>query len=157
MVGVSKMDPITHLLIERDITRLILDLGRCLDTGNFEKHGKNFIDSGVLKLPFKTVIGTDEITQHSSTNLGKFDAVYHTITDIIINIDSQGNTAVARANVHALHLFNKSEPSYFAEIGGYYNFELIRLESCWKFSSVELVKVWSSGNAPNIGVSSNTT
>ncbi|MBT0725706.1 SnoaL-like domain-containing protein [Rosenbergiella sp. S61] len=143
------------IIEESKITKLIIDLGRCLDEGDFVRHGKNFIEDGVLILPFKTVRSSFEITKHSSSNLGKFAKVYHVITDIVINIDNELNSAKARANVHALHLFDVSIPSEFAELGGYYNFTLIKnTNGDWKFKQVELVKVWSSGKAENIGVNS---
>lgn len=147
------MNTLEVLLAEREIHKLIIDLGRCLDTGNFKRHGENFHLLGILELPFITVQGNDEITRHSSENLGNFAQVYHTITDVVIDLNESLTAATARANVHALHLFNVNNTSDFAEIGGYYLFDISKNSSgIWKFSKVKLVKVWSSGSAPNIGV-----
>lgn len=147
------MDIIEMLLAEREINKLIIDLGRCLDAGDFKSHGENFQELGILELPFITVQGSEEITKHSSKNLGKFAKVYHAITDIVIDLNESLTTAKAQANVHALHLFNLNDTSDFAEIGGYYLFDISKDNfGTWRFSKVKLVKVWSSGNAPNIGV-----
>jgi len=137
-------DPVAQLqwLIDRaEITNLFYAFAAAVDNKDSEAYADLFTEDGVVELPHGTTRGREAIrvmrgppphwgTHHISTN--------H-------KIDIDGDQAIARGYLMATHIFDKSLPSKNAQAGGWYDTTLVKTADGWRFSSVRLSIVWTTG------------
>ena len=150
------------------ITDLILEFARCIDDSDQSGYAATFDEQCELVLPFAHLEGRAAIEAMPPPQPGM--RTHHQLANIQITLggtpdgDSSGDgtltgsgaaggagaltgsgagdSAHSRAWVTATHVFDAARPTDIAQAGGWYEHDLIRTPSGWRFRRVALTIVW---------------
>lgn len=90
------------------------------------------------------VVAADEWVKFCRTVTPGFDATQHALTNMSVTFD--GDTAVVRVYVHAVHYLVNDSGDNTSSIGGYYTHHLRRHQLDWRISKCKLTPTWQSGH-----------
>ena len=84
--------------------------------------------------------GLEALAAHGRRVHANYSATQHITTNVLIALD--GDRATLRANL--LATFVHDSPDNTSSIGERYRFEAVRTPAGWRFSSVQVIPVWTS-------------
>lgn len=123
------------------ISDLILSFARAIDENDGDAYADCFAEEGAIELPHIKLQGQSAI--RSMTHQRGNRAALHVSANH--QVDFHGNEAFVRACVIAAHVFNRESPTDNAIAGGWYDMKVVRENGEWKFASVKLNVVWTTG------------
>lgn len=141
---------VSWLVDRAAISDLLIDFARCLDEDDYEAYAANFTEDAILELPFRTHHGRAGLAESVRGDLGVFARTHHLSANHAITIDE--NTATSRSYVQAAHVKDVADDSDVAMLGGWYQCEYRRTPDGWRFTRVQLSRVWTAGMAQEIGL-----
>ena len=112
---------------------------RLYDSGDFEGYAQLFADARVVG-PLSTLNGADEIAAYHRSNCLLYDGLpetRHVITNIEIDVASDGRSATARSYV-TIYQALPDFPLQAIFVGGY-NDEFVKVDGAWRFAQREAV------------------
>lgn len=140
-------DATLQRLVDHDqLQRLIHQVGRCLDDGDFDGLRDIYTDDAVAHTPGGRVVGIDALIDQARRVHTRTPAVQHQITDILIDIDA--NQAEARANLLVTFTDDHVPPRPGSQQGEIYRFTARRYNAGWKLAGVRSTPVWAAGERP---------
>lgn len=137
-------DPSEQLqwLVDRAaVAQLVDTFARSIDVRDQPTYTDTFTDDASLSLPFGTFTGRAEIAAMPTAPPPM--ASHHLAANVHVTVD--GDTATARWNVIATHIFDGADPNGNAQAGGRYDATLRRTADGWRFSAVTLTIAWARG------------
>lgn len=120
-----------------------------IDTRNWDLYRSIFADTVTMdfeswnKMPAH-VIRADLLRENIRTYFAGLDATQHSMTNPQVTV--AGDRAHCVVYVQAEHFLGDQQPARRFTMGGYYTNELVRFSDAWKFSSVKLTVLWTSGD-----------
>ena len=130
------------------IIELINQFGMSIDLRDWAKFRSLFAES--VEFDYSSigevagVLPPDIITNTAKEDLGGFQTTQHMITNHIIELAD--NKASCTAHVRAQHFLPNDRVEPMLEIGGYYNANLISVDSAWKIKGWKFTILWSVGS-----------
>lgn len=92
-----------------------------------------------------TVAPADIVRSWKAT-LGGLDATQHLISNHLVDVHADGNTAMATAQFVATHLLATSHGGPIWTLGGHYRWTLGQEGGVWRIESMTMTATWASGN-----------
>lgn len=135
------VDRIRDLLDYNDISKLVSDVGRCLDTKNFENLSNIYAADAILKTPDGITTGVDALTETARRNHEMYDLTQHLVAGI--SIELRGDDAAVAANIVAVFVPAAAVPQENRMIGCHYAFDATRTLDGWHFTSMSITPVWT--------------
>lgn len=134
-------DRIRLLLDQTDISKLVVDVGRCVDTKNFESLSRIYAADAVLRTPDGTAKGVDAIIETARRNHEVFEQTQHLVAGT--SIELRGDVAIVFANVVAIFVSVAAVPEENRMIGTRYEYDAARTTDGWRFTSMSITPVWT--------------
>ena len=130
-------------LVDRaQISDLLFDFARRVDTKDQAGYAANFAVDAVLELPFGEFTGRDTIAAMPGPQLPEL--THHISANHMIEID--GDNARTRSYLQATHIADGAAPTKNWKAGGWYDCELQRCADGWEFTRVKLSVIWAGGD-----------
>jgi 3-phenylpropionate/cinnamic acid dioxygenase small subunit len=142
---VTHEEQVQWLVDRAQISDLLHDFARALDTRDWEAYAATYAEDGVLELPWAT-LGRDELVAFVSGDAGRFHATHHISSNHSIEID--GDVARSRSYVLAMHVLDPGDQSTQWLGGGWYDNEYRRTADGWRLTRVRITPVWDIGARP---------
>jgi len=140
-----------------DLAALVARQARWLDERRFDEAGAIFTEDASVHPQGGHSHGLRALTARAHRNHSTFAATQHVISDVLIDIDDDGDGATVRANLIATFVRDATDPEPATTIGERYRFQAIRTPRDWRFSRLEVTPVWRHGHhAPAEPSSENT-
>ena len=95
---------------------------------------------GRLNLPHPTHRGGAGRAAFVSADLGGYAATHHSTSDHLVRLD--GDTAVVRSQMRAVHLRSEADPTGWWAVGGRYEHVFRRGPDGWLIRTVTVTPVW---------------
>jgi hypothetical protein len=139
-----------------EIADLVNRLGLVLDEGRFDEMRSLLVEEATAQTPGGTAEGRDAMVAQARRNHRPDQAIQHLITNLLVDLDGDGDRASARANL-VVHFgpadgdgsqSGSPAPPVEFTLGEVYRFELVRTPEGWRFARVETTPVWMSGDLP---------
>ena len=121
------------------ITDLVSELGLWLDEKRFEDARAVLADDVMVDTPGGRSQGIDAVVEQARRNHEAHDT-HHVITNVLVDVDVDGDRATVRANLTATFAARADTPSFV--VGERYRFEAARLPAGWRLSRIRVVPVW---------------
>jgi hypothetical protein len=143
------------LLDRQYIEELLIRFTLALDAGHIRRTTDVYVDGFLVEMPavrFR-LVGSPEAwpvspidrTQRVDlSGLAPYAQLQHVIATPTVEID--GDRAVGRANLIAMHIHSDARPDEHFDLGGVYDFEAIRTTDGWRLAEIRLAQVWTSGS-----------
>lgn len=133
---------VDKLIDRQKISALLYEFGYLLDTKQFRTQAELYADGAVLDLAFAGVkITKDQLIAADGAALRGYRLTQHFSTNHRIEID--GDTAHTISYMLAIHMYE--DQFKHADVGGYYDCELVRVGDDWKFMHVVVNANWAAG------------
>lgn len=132
-----------------EISDLITSLGRELDNQNWGAFTVIFTPDAKAIFPQRTYDGRPAIMAAGASRHGGWLGTEILITDRAIQL--KGNRARVRAKFYSINVSGKNaagEDQLF-EVGGRYEFEVVRTPDGWRISRLAERNVWTRGTLPS--------
>lgn len=142
MFGSTLEEKVAWLTDRAEIHDLVLSYARCADTKDWQGYSDLFAEEGRIIWPYGDISKAD-IARSIGRILGPFEATHHMLTNIGITID--GDRARTHHYLQSIHIPSVDEPGRHSGIGGWYDNEYRRTPDGWRFVSLDLTFIWSSG------------
>jgi hypothetical protein len=142
MTGSTLEEKVAWLTDRAEIHDLVLSYARCADTKDWQGYSDLFAEEGRIIWPYGDIPKAD-IARSIDRILSPFEATHHILTNIGITID--GDTARTHHYLQSIHVPSASEPGRHSDIGGWYDNEYRRTADGWRFVTLDLTFIWSSG------------
>jgi hypothetical protein len=145
---------VLQLTDRNEITDLVYRLGVALDECGFEEMRSLLTEDATASTPGGTARGRAALVAQAERNHPPDERIQHVITDVLVDLDGEGDRARVRANllVHFAPAEDTSgsapAPTVTCTQGQVYRFEVVRTTDGWRFSRVETTPVWMSGVRP---------
>lgn len=150
-------DPVKELLDRSQISDLVFRLGVCLDEGRFGEMKALFVEDASATTPGGTARGLDMIIALAERNHRPEVATQVVSTNLLVDV--QGDRATVRGNLVVRAAPRPAAdqpapaqpalaPTLGFSLGEVYRIECVRAPDGWRFSRVETVPVWMSGERP---------
>ncbi len=132
------------------ITRPFYEYAFGIDTRDWDLYRRTFTDQ--ISADFSSynggepaVLSADDWVAGVRASLAGLDATQHTMSNPLIDLSDDGESARCRMQMQAAHFLNDwPEPEF--TIGGYYDNQLVHTEDGWKISAVTLNVWWRRGD-----------
>ncbi|WP_169585779.1 nuclear transport factor 2 family protein [Antrihabitans stalactiti] len=134
-------DPIKELLDKNDIANLVADIGRFIDSKQFDDLSHVYSVDARLKTPDGVTTGVDAIIQTAQRNHEMFERTQHLVAGV--SIDLQVDEAVVDANIVAIFVPAAAVPQDNRIIGIHYAFDALRTADGWRFTRMSITPVWT--------------
>jgi uncharacterized protein (TIGR02246 family) len=135
---------VNHALqAERDIVRLIRQTWAAIDRKDWDAYADAFVEDGVFEIMGQRRRGRDEIVAGPARDLAKYESLQHLVMNELVDVD--GERAVGQWYAVAVHVPDASDPGTHADVGLRYRFRARRDKTGWRFESVALDPIWTSG------------
>lgn len=128
---------------EQDRTSVLDLLARfvhCLDQRDFHGYAALFTEDCRLVLPHATHHGRAGLAAFVTADLGDYAETHHSTSDHLVRVD--GDTAVVRSQMRAVHLRSAGDPADWWAVGGRYEHVFRRGPDGWLISAVTVSPVW---------------
>jgi len=145
----SSDEKLQLLLDEREITNLMLTFANSLDTGDWQAYGETFIEDGTFTILGQTRKGREAIMAGPARDLTKYDNLQHFSTNQRIQVN--GDEATASSYFLAVHVPSAEQLDVHADVGGRYDYQLVRTEAGWRFADVKISVKWTGGTKFKLG------
>ncbi|MFB9831186.1 nuclear transport factor 2 family protein [Actinoallomurus acaciae] len=132
-----------ELLDRAELTDLLARQGRWLDERRWDATGSIFTEDATVSTGGGRAHGIEAITEHARLIHERVDRTQHVTSNVLVDLD--GDAATVRANVVAIFV-SDTTPSF--AVGERYHFTATRTDAGWRFTSVEVMPVWRSGEPP---------
>lgn len=132
------------------ITRQVYLYGYGMDQQDWEGYRQLFDDEVVVDYSSYSggepaVVPTEQWIARLQSLFPGLDATQHSMTNPLVDLADDGDTARCRIYVQAAHFLNDwPEPEF--TIGGYYDHRLRRTSDGWRFREVKLTVWWRRGD-----------
>ena len=144
----SKID---ELIDRTEITDVVNSYFRALDEKHFDAQHYSAIftaEAKVTRPNGSSMIGSGEISASHARSFERFEASQHLVAGHDISVS--GDTATARANLVAMHMWqgsntNANNLSNFFIAGGVIHVTLVRANGQWKISQMSNNVTWRAG------------
>jgi len=154
---------VIELLNKSEITTVVNSYFRALDEKKFDaQHFATMFatEAKVTRPDGSSLIGPQEISTSHQHSFARFESSQHFLTGHDISID--GNAAVVRANLIAMHMWqgsnsNANTPDNFFIAGGVIDARLVHADRQWRISQVSNTVVWRAGGFKNMAQTASLT
>jgi hypothetical protein len=126
-----------------DLADLLARQGRWLDEQRFDETDTIFTEDASVHTQGGQARGLKAITTQARGVHSRFAATQHATSGVLIDID--GDRATVQANLIATFV-GDAAPEPVGAVGERYRFEAVRTSRGWRFSRLELTRVWRSGD-----------
>lgn len=151
---VSQSEMIETLWAKSQIERLMTDLGRAIDRGDWALYRRCFADE--IDINFERTLGFPEIRCDADTWVGLAEHLltpvrrHHQFSNYAIDLD--GDRAEAIIYLVARHWRASDNGSSEFVQNGWYENRFVRVDGEWKLSRLFHTHQWTSGNGALFGV-----
>jgi hypothetical protein len=138
-------------LIDRQaIVDTTLRYGLAVDTRDWDLFESLFTNQIEVDVSFLGPGGYRPFVAHDwavsvRENVSGYQSTQHIITNHLVSID--GDSATCRAYLQARHYLPNDAGDPFRDIGGWYDWDLVRTGEGWLVRRYKLTLAWSAGNA----------
>lgn len=132
---------VVQLIEEREITRLLISLAKCVDSYDFDGLAELYADDGELITPWGSHRGREGLADHVRKDLEKYRALHHVSASHFIDVEPGASSASVRMTLLATHVRDEAGKS-FMTAGGHYEIELLRERGAWRLHRVHIVPAW---------------
>ena len=147
---------VIELIKKSEITSVVNSYFRALDEKNFDaEHFATIFttDAKVTRPNGSSLTGPEEISSSHQQSFVRFESSQHLLIGHQISVD--GNTAVVRANLTAMHMWqgsntNANKADNFFIAGGVIDAKLVQANEQWKISQVSNTVLWRAGGFKNM-------
>jgi hypothetical protein len=87
--------------------------------------------------------------------LANLDATQHLVSNHLVDLSDDGESAVATAHFVATHLLSNPQGAPTWTLGGHYRWTLQKIENRWKNDSMTMTKAWAAGNQQIMTIAAN--
>ena len=122
------------------ILDLLARFVHCLDRRDFDGYAALFTEDCRLSLPHATHHGRAGLAAFVAADLGGHAETHHSTSDHLVHLD--GDTAVVRSQMRAVHLRRQGDPTDWWAVGGRYEHVLRRGPGGWLIRAVTVTPVW---------------
>ena len=134
-----------------EITRRRYEYAQGIDTRDFALLRSIFTDEVTMDFedyggPPVQTLKADDWVRAVETLISGLDATQHVMTNPIVDVDVDADTAVCRMYMKAEHFLKNDQGNFDFAIGGYYVDRLKRIDGRWLITAVTLKLFWSRGN-----------
>jgi hypothetical protein len=136
-----------------EIADLVSRLGVVLDEGRFDEMKSLLAEDVIVRTPGGVAEGHEAVIAQASRNHQPGQPVQHLITNLLLDLDGDGDRAAARANL-VVH-FGATDrgvdpttvpaPPVVYTLGEVYRFDLVRTPDGWRLARIDATPVWYSG------------
>lgn len=126
---------------EREITRVLISLGKCVDEYDFEGLARLYAEDGELITPWGGHRGRAGLAEYVQKDLGGYTALHHVSAGHLIDVVPGARRAKARMTLLASHVVDDSG-TQFNTAGGHYDIDLVRERGRWHLATVRIVPAW---------------
>jgi 4-carboxymuconolactone decarboxylase len=130
------------LLAEREISRVLVSLARCVDTFDFEGLAQLYAEDGELVTPWASHRGREGLAEHVRRDLGHYKALHHVSAGHEIYVNPGESVARARMTLLATHVLDDAG-HLFTTNGGHYDISLVHEAGAWRLKRVHIVPAWT--------------
>lgn len=130
------------MIEEREITELLKNLARCVDSFDFEGLARLYAEDGELVTPWGGHRGRAGLAEHVRKDLGHYAALHHVSAGHQIDVLPGATKAKARMTLLATHADDATGKS-FSTAGGHYEIDLVREHGLWRLGRVRIVPAWN--------------
>lgn len=130
------------LLEKREITEVLKNLARCVDSFDFEGLARLYAEDGELVTPWGGHRGRAGLAAHVEKDLGAYLALHHVSAGHQIDVVPGAGRARARMTLLASHVNDESGRS-FSTSGGHYEIDLVREHGLWRLARVQIFPAWT--------------
>jgi uncharacterized protein (TIGR02246 family) len=142
---------ITELIAKSEVTSVVQSYFRALDEKHYDpEHFASIFtaDATMTRPNGASLVGPKEIGASHEKSFARFEGSQHLLTGHEISI--HGNTAMLRANIVAMHMWqgskaNANNPENYFVAGGVIRSELVQTGGKWKISRIRNDVVWRAG------------
>lgn len=154
---------IIELINKSEITSVVNSYFRALDERTFDaQHFATIFttEAQVTRPNGASLIGPEEISASHQHSFARFESSQHLLTGHEISI--QGNTAIVRVNLMAMHMWqgsntNANKADNFFVAGGVIDAKLVQANGQWRISEVSNTVSWRAGGFKNMAQTDNLT
>ncbi|MFK0171014.1 nuclear transport factor 2 family protein [Streptomyces sp. NPDC090306] len=108
--------------------------------------GEVFTDDVRLVFPMGEYRGTAGLAEFQQLARTTFERTHHQGTNYAVDVD--GDRAVIRAHLSAVHVKRAAEPGAHFDIGGHYEAVAVRTPDGWRLRDFVFDLVWHAGSGP---------
>jgi len=105
-----------------------------------------FTDDATLVFPTGTYQGLAGLAEFQQMGRENFESSHHISANHCIELD--GDRALVRGHLIAVHIRRREEPGRHFDIGGHYDAEAVRTPGGWRFASFDCELAWTGGEVP---------
>lgn len=134
-----------------DITRRLYEYALGIDTRDWALYRSIFTDE--VTMDFSSYSGAPAAHMRADAWVAQckplfegLDATQHSMTNPMVDIAPDGNTARCRMYMQAEHFLRNDQGDSAFALGGYYDDQLVRTPAGWKIAAVTLRVFWNRGN-----------
>lgn len=133
---------VADLVDRQKISALLYEFGYLLDTKQFGAQAHLYADGATLELAFAGIkITKDQLVAADGAALRGYRLTQHFSTNHRIEIS--GDSAHTISYMLAIHMYE--DQFKHADVGGYYDCQLVRVGDDWKFKQVVVNVSWAAG------------
>ncbi|MFN2450861.1 MAG: nuclear transport factor 2 family protein [Candidatus Dormibacteria bacterium] len=141
MDAAASLDQRVQWLVDRaEIAECLIGYALCIDRRDWEGLRASYAENGVMQHG-EVSVPRDSVAELSEKILAGCSASHHQVGDPSIVVD--GDRARTRSHYFATHV--AAGGSVKRQAGGWYDCELQRTDSGWKFTTVRSTTIWRSG------------
>lgn len=133
-------DRIQELLDRADLTDLVVGIGRCIDTGDFDGLARIYTADARLELPGTMASGATAVIEAARRGHETFARTQHLIAGTAVELS--GDRAGVVANVIAALVAEGAEAEVRL-LGSRYEFAAVRTTDGWRFAEHVITPVWA--------------
>lgn len=154
---------VIELINKSEITSVVNSYFRALDEKHFDPQHFAAIfttEAKVTRPNGSSLIGPKEISASHQQSFARFESSQHLLIGHEISID--GNTAIVRANLMAMHMWqgsntNANKVDNFFVAGGVIDAKLVQANRQWRISQVNNTVLWRAGGFKNMAQTDSLT
>ncbi|MFH9085583.1 nuclear transport factor 2 family protein [Streptomyces sp. NPDC017673] len=105
-----------------------------------------FTEDAHLVFPMGEYRGTAGLAEFQQLARTTFERTHHQGTNYAVDVD--GDRALIRAHLTAVHVRRAAEPGAHFDIGGHYEAEAVRTPDGWRLRRFVFDLVWHAGSGP---------
>jgi uncharacterized protein (TIGR02246 family) len=125
------------------IVALITRFSHGLDSRDWTAYADTFTEDAVFEIFGQRRVGRADIAAGPARDLVRFDRTQHFNTNHMVEVD--GDAAVARCSLLAVHIPDATQPDQHADVGAVYHYDCVREADGWRFRHVRLEILWTAG------------
>jgi SnoaL-like domain len=105
-----------------------------------------FTDDARLVFPTGEYQGMAGLIEFQQMGRENFESSHHISANHYIELE--GDRALVRGHLIAVHVRRRAEPGRHFDIGGHYDAEAVRTPDGWRFRSFDFALAWIDGEVP---------